>query len=979
MTKMEAWENELEQGIRKGLIDRSIPYSGSFEPQLLMNNVTKKQDVLTTLIEELREAKRFMMAVAFITESGIQTLKAHLLDLHRKGVKGRLITSTYNYFNQPKMFQELLKLSNLEVRIAERDGFHSKGYIFDHGNYHSLIVGSSNLTATALKVNYEWNIKLTSHQHGAMIEHFTSQFDEMWNESKPLTQEWIVKYRQTYQQRSVQLVADFPASYQNKWSEALEVEPNKMQQQALVGIDAVRHRGERRALVVSATGTGKTFLAAFDVRRMRPKRLLFIVHREQILKKAMADFRRVIGGHDRDYGILSGTSKDLEAKYLFATVQSVSRTQTLQAFNKHSFDYLLIDETHRAGATSYQKIIDYFDPSFMLGMTATPERTDGYDLFKLFHYNIAYEIRLKEALAEDLLVPFHYFGVSDYEVNGQVREDVNFKDLSIHERARHIREKLDYYSFCGERPYGLIFCASKLEAVSLSEALNTSGLRTVSLTGDDPQIERERCVKQLENGQLDYILTVDIFNEGIDIPKINQVVMLRQTESSIIFVQQLGRGLRKHESKEFLTVIDFIGNHENNYLIPVALYGDQSYNKDQLRRQLVERSRAIPGESTINFERIAEERIFNAIDQKNMLLKKDLDQDYRHLKYKLGKVPSMMDFVEHGSRDPMSYVTYSKSYYRYVLKVEKELPILSEKADKSLVYLGQYVLNGIRGHEAFMFHLLLDNEEVPESDLLAFLSQDIYAKYSEKLKLSVLRSINLQFYQENYQKKRRSPHEFLQVDFVEYDHLSNTYKRSACFNELLKEVAFKSYLADHVAYAIHLYDTRRQLGEANEGFVLYQKYTRQDVFRLLLWDENPLAQNVGGYIISQDKSNCAIFINYHKEENISDTTKYDDQFITPQLFQWVSKSKRTLKSPDVSVIRNYQTYGMRLPLFIKKHNDEGTSFYYMGDTEPITDSFKEDIMATDQKPVSVVKMMLKLKQPVEKGLYNYLTDQANQT
>ncbi|GEN57131.1 helicase [Halolactibacillus alkaliphilus] len=876
------------------------------------------------------------------------------------------------------MFQELLKLTNLEVRIAEREGFHSKGYIFDHGDYHSLIVGSSNLTATALKVNYEWNIKLTSHQHGAIIGHFTSQFDDMWHESMPLSEEWIVAYRQKHQRYSIQSVADFPASYQNKWSEALEVKPNKMQQHALLGIADVRNKGEKRALVVSATGTGKTFLAAFDVRRVRPKRLLFIVHREQILKKAMTDFRRVIGGNDRDYGILSGTSKDLEAKYLFATVQSVSRPQTLQGFNKDSFDYLLIDETHRAGATSYQKIIDHFDPLFMLGMTATPERTDGYDLFKLFHYNIAYEIRLKEALAEDLLVPFHYFGVSDYEVNGQVREDMTFKDLSIHERVRHIREKLDYYSFSGERPHGLIFCATKLEAMTLSKALNISGLKTVSLTGDDPQSEREKCVKQLENGQLDYILTVDIFNEGIDIPKINQVVMLRQTESSIIFVQQLGRGLRKHESKEFLTVIDFIGNHENNYLIPVALYGDQSYNKDQLRRQLVERSRAIPGESTINFEKIAEERIFNAIDQKNMLLKKDLDQDFLHLKYKVGKIPSMMDFVEHGSRDPMSYVAYSKSYYRYVSKLEKGLPSLSEKADKSLVYLGQHVLNGIRGHEGLLCRLLIENEEVAEADLLVHLNQDVYASFNEELRRSVLRSINLLFYQENYQKKRRSPQEFLQVDFIDYHDASKTYKRSACFSDLLKEDTFKQYLADHAAYATHLYEVRSQSGEAHEGFVIYQKYTRQDVFRLLLWDENPLAQNVGGYIISQDKSNCAIFINYHKEETISDTTKYEDQFITPQLFQWVSKSKRTLQSPDVLAIRNYQSHGMRLPLFIKKHNDEGTSFYYMGDVEPVVESFKEDIMATGEKTVSVVKMMLRLKKPVEKGLYNYLTDQAGQ-
>lgn len=973
MIIIEAWMKELELGVQKGLFDRSIPYSGRFEPQLLMNNRRQKQDVLTTLIDELKHCQTFKFAVAFITESGIQTLKAHLLDLHRKGINGQLITSTYNYFNQPKMFQELLKIKNLEVRIAEVDGFHSKGYIFHHDGYHSLIVGSTNLTASALKVNYEWNIKLTSHEHGSIIEHFTSQFNEMWSESEPLSDEWIINYRKYYQTRHIQTVAEFPANYKNKWSDALAIEPNKMQVHALKGIEAVRLRKEKRALVVSATGTGKTYLAAFDVRRFQPKRLLFIVHREQILKKAMADFRKVIGGNDSDYGILSGSKKDLEARYLFATVQSLSKDKTLNAFEPDCFDYILIDETHRAGATSYQRIIDYFNPKFMLGMTATPERTDGYDLFKLFDYNIAYEIRLQEALSEDLLVPFHYFGVSDYEVNGEVREDILFNELSVEERVKHIVDKLDYYSFSGERPHGLIFCATKNEANEISLALNSTGLRTISLTGDHSQEVREQRVKELENGQLDYILTVDIFNEGIDIPKINQVVMLRQTESSIIFVQQLGRGLRKHESKDFLTVIDFIGNHENNYLIPVALYGDQSYNKDQLRRQIVARSRGIPGESTINFERIAEERIFEAIDQKNMLLKKDLDQDYLTVKYKVGKIPSMMDFVNHGSRDPMSYVQYSKSYYRYIVKVEKINNNLSDKADKSLMYLSQHVLNGVRPHEACLLKMLIEENEIVENDFLSMVSSDVYEHFTDELRTSVLRNVNLQFYQENYQGKRRSPHDFLGVRLINFDPKTKVYSRDQVFNTLLFESDFKEFLLDQVEFSLYTYYKRRREHKANEGFIMYDKYTRQDVFRLLLWDENPLAQNVGGYIISKDQKNCAIFINYHKEEDISDTTKYDDQFLSPQIFQWMSKAKRTLKSPDVKSIQHFKEHQMRLPLFVKKHNDEGLSFYYMGDVTPIPESFEEMKMETAKSPISVVKMILKMETTVEKGLYDYLT------
>ena len=252
---------------------------------------------------------------------------------------------------------------------------------------------------------------------------------------------------------------------------------------------------------------------------------------------------------------------------------------------KH-FDYILIDEVHKAGASSYQKVIEYFNPKFLMGMTATPERTDDFNIYALFDYNIAYEIRLQEALEEDMLCPFHYFGVTDIEYNGETIDDATIlSKLVADERVNHILDKIEYYGFSGETVKGLMFCSRKEEAAKLSLVLNEKGLRTVALTGDDSQEERVLRINQLENGKLDYILTVDIFNEGIDIPCINQVVMLRQTQSSIIFIQQLGRGLRKHDTKDYVTIIDFIGNYKNNYLIPVALSGDQSQNKDNIRRQ----------------------------------------------------------------------------------------------------------------------------------------------------------------------------------------------------------------------------------------------------------------------------------------------------------------------------------------------------------------------------------------------------------
>ncbi|MBR2758494.1 MAG: DEAD/DEAH box helicase family protein, partial [Exiguobacterium sp.] len=322
---MDHLKRQLENSLYTGFIDKDHYHSSPFKPELLVNERVKRQDVLTALLDELKICKKFRFAVAFITESGLATLKSTLYDLNQKGIRGEIITSTYQLFNQPKMFKELLKISNVDVKIADVNAFHSKGYIFQHEGYFSLIVGSSNLTAGALKTNYEWNIKLTSHENGEIVQHFFNRFETMWNESIPLTLEWIKAYENVYRPMVRDRVAEFPSMHDfNQVKRELEIKPNDMQRSALDGIDAVRQQGHQRALVVSATGTGKTYLAAFDVRRYEPKRMLFVVHREQILKKAINDFHKVIGGNIEDYGILSGTSRVIDSKYVFATIQTIS-------------------------------------------------------------------------------------------------------------------------------------------------------------------------------------------------------------------------------------------------------------------------------------------------------------------------------------------------------------------------------------------------------------------------------------------------------------------------------------------------------------------------------------------------------------------------------------------------------------------------------------------------------------------------------
>ena len=308
-------------------------------------------------------------------------------------------------------------------------------------------------------------------------------------------------------------------------------------------------------MLISATGTGKTYLSAFDVKNIDPKRILFVVHRENIARDAMNTFKNIIKNHT--FGIFTGSDKDINSNYIFSTVQTIHKKEYREMFKPDTFDYIIIDEVHRAGAESYQELMNYFIPSFLLGMSATPERSDNFDIYKMFDYNIAYEIRLQQAMEYNLLCPFHYYGISDFIVDGKNIDDkTKFNDLITTERINHIINKIELYGHSGNRVRGLIFCSRKTEAVELSIEFNKRGYRTCALTGDDSEIKRQKAIDKLESNDgdsLDYIFTVDIFNEGIDIPKVNQVIMLRPTQSAIVFVQQLGRGLRKsHMPKNML-------------------------------------------------------------------------------------------------------------------------------------------------------------------------------------------------------------------------------------------------------------------------------------------------------------------------------------------------------------------------------------------------------------------------------------------
>lgn len=972
---------KLLDAVKTSLIDIKQESQSRLRPNLLYNDYENGTVVLTELEEQLKECQEFWFSVAFITQSGIIMLKSLLKELERKNIRGRILTTNYLMFNSPKALKELLQFKNLEVRMFMEEAFHIKGYFFYHDNIRVFIVGSSNLTQGALKKNKEWNMKMTSMLEGEIVQQVETEFDIMWKRAIQLTEEWIdTEYMPFYQEKKKIDRLDKEQFYFNK-----EIKPNKMQKEALEALNRLRKKNARRALLISATGTGKTYLSAFDIKSYKPKKMLFLVHREQILKQAKQSFERVLG-NQITMGLLTGNCQEKDADYIFATIQTMSKKTILELFKREHFEYIIIDETHKAGAQSYQTIIDYFQPKFLLGMTASPERMDGFDIFSLFDHNIAYEIRLQQAMEEDLLCPFHYFGVSELNIDGKEVEDhTEFRYLTSDERVNHIIENIKFYGYSGDRVRGLMFCGCIEEARELSSKFNKRGYQTVALSGNDSQEVREESIQKLEQEKrddgLDYIFTVDIFNEGIDIPCVNQVIMLRPTKSSIIFVQQLGRGLRKYKEKEYVVVIDFIGNYKNNFLIPIALSGDRSYNKDTIRKYITEGSKVVPGCSTIHFDEIAKERIYHSINNTNFSNFRLLKESYINLKYKLGKIPSLMDFYRNGSIDVSLIFDSCKCYYLFLRRVEKEYIIeLSEEQIKVLEHISMLLANGKRPHELYILYELMIRDKMTIEDWKAELEEKYSIQVQEQSLLSAIRILKGGFVNGNDKKKYgdcqyidivwRNNQKKEQMQVRQKENSMGMIQRGTFYERLIQHSEFKYYLQDVLEYGLQVYKNNYCVPNQSEGLKLYEKYSRKDVCRILNW-ENDESSTVYGYKIKHNT--CIIFVTYHKSEGISESTKYEDVFLDEKTFSWMTRSNVHMMSKEPEAIFNYKETGMSIHLFVKKSDGEGRDFYYLGQVEPLREYSKETTQRNDQgKLLPIVNIVFALKKPVKLDLYNYL-------
>ncbi|MBE5900793.1 MAG: DUF3427 domain-containing protein [Lachnospiraceae bacterium] len=989
---------ELHSGFHTAFINGDYNSNLAYRPQFVYNDNKNGQKVFSSIEDELLRCDSFAISVAFITRGGITPLLQTLQELERRGVPGRILTTDYLSFSDPVALDTIAGLSNVELRMYQTEqagnGFHTKGYIFRKSEEYRFIIGSSNLTQDALTRNMEWNTKLVSSDKGEMVNSVLAEFEKLWNATeytKPY-EEFIEDYRRKYEEKQLfnKMVAEQKRIARNEAVpsvEAYKLKPNSMQRSFIYNLLEMRKNGVNKALLISATGTGKTYASAFAMRELGFQRVLFLVHRNQIAKQAKASFERVFGSRIKT-GLVSGIVHDYEADFIFATVQTLSKPENLEKFPRNYFDACIYDEAHHTSAGSYKRVMDYFTPNFTLGMTATPDKRDdtieGRNIYEIFDHNIAYEIRLQQAMDEDLLCPFHYFGITDLAMiadSGNSKEEQleNFRYLTSDDRVHYVMEQAAYFGYSGDRVKGLIFCSRIDEAKELSKKFNEYGLRTLALSGSDSEEARAEAIERLtmdvqseEDDYLDYILTVDIFSEGTDIVEVNQVIMLRPTQSPIVFIQQLGRGLRKASEKEYVVILDFIGNYKNNFMIPIALSGDRSYNKDNIRRYLMEGGRVIPGASTIHFDEISRKRIFAAVDNANFSDIKLIKENYANLKNKLGRIPKLRDFDDYGEMDVLRIFDNNSlgSYYKFLVKYEKEYKIrLSTEEEKVVEFVSKKLASGKRIQELQLLNRMLAYTH--RLMLFTGLQEDLKAEYG--IQISENQRDNIINVMTNEFPAGSSKKTYADCIFIEKDGAQD-YQVSKSFEKMLANREFYEILQELVEFGISRYEREFSDTYKTTDLVLYQKYTYEDVCRLLNWETNEVPLNIGGYKFDKKTKTFPVFINYDKSEDISDTTKYEDHFTSSSSLIAISKSGRSVDSEDVQNFLHAEERGIQVHLFVRKNKDDKISkeFYYLGNMRA-SGNVKQFVMPNTTKTAVEIEWLLDV--PVREDLYEYIVNE----
>ena len=943
--------------------------------ELIINEKAKFRNFFIYLKQELLNCKKFYFIVSFIRYSGIQLLISTLDELEKQGIQGEIITSVYLNITDSKALRKLLSYKNIKVKIYNNssESFHTKAYLFEKEKYHSVIIGSSNISQSALYSAEEWNVKLTDSSFFNIYGKSLNQFEKLWhsNEAIELTQDFIDEYEKYKKSINAQNTFDYRKT---KIEQENEFIPNSMQKRVLQKLKETRINGNKKGLVISATGTGKTYLAAMDIKQFfeiksnaknklfeindkKSKtsniKFLFIAHREELLENAINVFSKILKIDKNEFGRIYGGLKEIDKNIIFASIQSLRNCYN--EFKPSFFDYVIVDEFHHSMSDSYLKTLSYFNSKFLLGLTATPKRMDGKDILSLCDYNVVDEIGIKEALEEDLIVPFHYFGVNDYMINydnipyknGKYNEKILLENLLLNTRTDYIVEKINKFGFDGDELSAVAFCQNIEHAFFMKEEFSKKGYKSAVITANTSSNERSEILEKFKNKKIEILCVVDILNEGIDIPTINLLLFLRPTMSSTIFIQQIGRGLRKAKNKDFVTIIDFIGNHKKDYLL-INYFSSEVDNKDTLftkKEKIINEIKNqfsnIPKSCYVELDRICQNRIIEKIEKINFSSKNILKEMYLDYKAEIGK--SENEFLQIADFDTnielfQELCLKMHSFYNAQLQFEDSKIFKNENEKNPLntteIEFLEYLEKKITLVEPFTFliidYLTTGKEYINNSDLLNkykgffdikrnFEKHYLLNRIFEELIEDEILEKNLYGYK--FSKKYKNL--FLNKKLNEKNNMKSQQKEN--------KLNFINRLKQLIHLGLNEFK-RNDLDEFNENILIsYKEYKRVEL-QILLDSKVPKGSWRAGYA-NTDKDIC-LFATIDKTHILQENLKYDNSLFADDIIQWISQPKTAHTSSVGKMFINHKELGYNVHIFIRKFafmdGNKTNPFIYLG-------------------------------------------------